>query len=255
MKQLLSILSPQNCLACDAAGAIFCESCARSISRVPSVRGVTVAQQAASGEALSVPAFAGGCYAETVRDCLLGLKRTGSRELYRHALRLTGEALAQAVAASDPRRQLAFVPVSSGGKTRRGFGGNLVRSLLVDSLEQLRDRGIIEPDRQITVHDHLYLRKIKKSQKAMASNQRQLNVAGALGAKSASSECAVVSHILFDDVITTGSTIREATRALGQAGIKVDAVACVAARPRALGIQAESTLAAYQLAGQDQPQS
>lgn len=253
MGELLSVLLPQNCLSCQRVGAILCPQCTRSVERIVPIRGQVIIRHPIAGqppqsELISVAGVAAGVYAETLRDCLVGLKRTGSRELYRLLVPLTANALELALGTCDPRRPMSLVPVSSGGKTRRGFGGDLVRSLLVDSLKYVATRGSVMQNRRVEVHDHIHQRRTKKSQKMLSSTNRQHNIAGALQAKVGSYDCATHTHMIFDDVITTGATIREAVRAMAQAGLDVDAVTCVAARPRALGLTTESTLAAYQSA-------
>ena len=238
---LFETLSPQTCLSCEAVGGIFCPSCSHSLARVRSVAGrvqVNASTESGSGLGLeSIPAFAGAIYAETVRDALVGLKRTGSRRLYELLVPIVAEAVLLAIDCVNPRRPVAFVPISSGIKTRRGFGGNLVRSLLVDSLRRLACDDRLPDNRRIEVHDHLQSRRVKGSQKWQSVHDRERNVHGALRATQVGTTCAIASHILFDDVVTTGSTVAEAARALAQVGIWTDVVACAAARPRALGLQ------------------
>lgn len=57
--------------------------------------------------------------------------------------------------------------------------------------------------------------------------ERQQNLSGSLGAQLPSA-IGSARTILFDDVLTTGATLSEATRVLSQAGVEVIAV-CVLA--------------------------
>lgn len=228
--RFLDVFAPQICLSCGAAGGIFCASCTHSIGRVQSVRGVVDLGQE------KVPGFSGAIYSETVRDCLVGVKRTGSPELYRLLVPVVAQAVVESLERVNVRRPLAFVPISSGAKTRRGFGGNLVRSLLIDSIRLLHSQDQLPSRPRIMLHDHLESRRVKQSQKFQLAADRSLNIRGALQAAPGSAECVTATHVLFDDIMTTGSTVREAARALGQIGIEVDAVVTVAARPRALGL-------------------
>lgn len=226
--KFLDVFAPQICLSCGAAGGIFCASCTHSLSRVQAVRGEV------NLGFTKVPGFAGGIYSETIRDCLVGVKRTGSSKLYRLLVPIVAEAVSHAIESVDQRRPLAFVPISSGAKTKRSFGGDFVQSLLSDSLQLLSGQDRITSSVKIGIHDHLTSRRIKRSQKWQSSRGRYSNIHGAFRADTGSVECLRTTHIVFDDILTTGSTAREAARALDQAGINVKAVVAAAARPRAL---------------------
>ncbi len=230
--KFLDVFAPQMCLSCGAAGGVFCSSCSRSLSRVQPIQGeVNLGFRRA-------PGFAGAIYSETIRDCLVGVKRTGSPQLYRLLVPLVAKAVERAIESVDHRRPLAFVPITSGAKTRRSFGGNLVGSLLTDSLRFLRGQGDFSVAPRIEIHDHLESRKMKQSQKFQSSSGRHSNIHGAFRAKSGPIACQRTAHIVFDDVLTTGSTVREVARALREVDIDVKAVVSVAARPRALGLSA-----------------
>jgi predicted amidophosphoribosyltransferase len=70
-------------------------------------------------------------------------------------------------------------------------------------------------------------------QAGLSAEERAANLAGAFGARSRWAERLTDQPVLLvDDVLTTGSTLAEAARALSLRGIQVLGCAVVAATPR-----------------------
>lgn len=152
----------------------------------------------------------------------------------RGALRLAqplGRALATAVRTAVPPAAvsrecpLLLVPMPSARATVRARGHDPTRRLTLAASRTLRAAGI--PARLVTA---LRQRPGVADQSELNAAERLRNISGALVVPL--HRRALLAHgrvVLVDDLVTTGATLAEGARALGQAGADVLAAAVVAA--------------------------
>ena len=147
------------------------------------------------------------------------------KERARTALaRPLGQALAPAVARVAPGRVL-LVPVPSRPEARRSRGHEPVARTAAGGAAKLRADGV--PALAIPLLRHA---RAVRDQAGLAANQRAENMAGALVARPGTANAlSAAAVVLIDDVLTTGATLTEATRALRAAGRSVAGAAVVAA--------------------------
>ncbi len=222
---VLDLLYPPRCQVCGGGGQFpLCRECWCSFPRIePPVcrvcgkplRGPPELAFTCPGcrrvrEALRVRAF--GRYEGRLRDAVAALK-------YRDKLALAqplGTALAELVR-QDPVLSVAEVvvpvPLHPRRQARRGFNQ-------AEELARVVCRGIRRPLRRalVRVRD-------TPSQTELAQEDRRRNVKDAFAARE---EVRGLRVLLVDDVVTTGSTVRECARALAGAGATAVGVAAVA---------------------------
>ncbi len=223
---LLDLALPQVCAGCALAGHWLCPRCAGALL------GAGHEVRPAPAPAGLPPVFAVAAYDSVVRALVVAHKERARLEL---AVPL-GRALAEAVraAASSERAAAArervapgrvlLVPVPSRPATVRARGH--------DPLQRMaRVAGTAAGG--LTVARVLVQRRRVVDQSGLSADLRHANLAGALEVRARRrAEVCGRSVILLDDVITTGSTLAEAARAVRSAGGSVVAAAVVAATPR-----------------------
>lgn len=200
------------CPRCGGAGAGVCRRCAADLTPDP----VPV-----SLDGLDV--VAAGLHEGEHRDVLLawkvgaevGLDALMAHHLASAVLALLGDASA-----------VALVPVPSTRRSRRERGRDLVADLSADAASMLGGVGV-----NAMVLPLLRLARQTRDQHALDRDQRRRNVALSMRA-----QVPPPGHhlVLVDDVVTTGSTLLEAARALsdcGAAGVLGGAALAVAGHP------------------------
>ena len=158
-------------------------------------------------------AVAYGLYDGRMRDAIRALKFNGIRP----AGRRLGGMLAQAIASlagEAPAEMLVIpIPLHRSRHARRGF--NQARLLASLSLRQLART---HPDWRLTLASRALLRvRATESQAELTPRQRRLNLRGAF-AVSNPAAVAGKNILLIDDIMTTGATVRAASRVLVDAG-------------------------------------
>lgn len=218
---LLDLLLPTICAGCATPGAALCATCAAALSRpyrhVP-----------ATGLGLP-PVCVAGRYDGVVRAAILAYKERGRRELSR----ALGGALAAAVAAvlaTLPGRPattgVVLVPVPSRAAAARARGGDHMRRLADRAAAVLGRQGVDAVTRPI-----LWLVRTPRDAAGLTSAERAANIEGALAAGRLR-PLPRGPVILVDDLVTTGSTLAEAARALRAADLAPAGAAAVAATIR-----------------------
>ena len=215
---LLDLVLPQPCAGCGGPTA-WCSSCAQLlVAAAISPVGETRPDPAPPGFPRAATA---AVYDGAVRAALLAHKERGRLAL----VRPLGQALAAAVASLEPPRGfvLTAVPSSRAAVRQRGHDHalRLARSAartLGTSGRPVRVLRLLRPSRRVG------------DQSGLDAAARAANLAGAfqVSRRVPAGTCVVV----VDDVVTTGATLAEASRALTAAGIQVHGAATVAATVR-----------------------
>jgi predicted amidophosphoribosyltransferase len=203
------------CCVCGARGRPLCRGCERALpdrardawpTPTPPglVRPVTV-----------------GDYAGALRELVIAHKEHGQLALARPLGRLLA---VSAATWSAPGARLDLVPVPSHPGVVRGRGHDPLLRLTREAAGLLRRRGV-----RARVVRALALTSRPRDQAGLGYAARAANLQGRFRAARRGAGRVVV---LVDDVVTTGATLREAQRALEQAGFTVLGAATVAATRR-----------------------
>lgn len=210
LREALAILLPVACAGCGEPDHSLCPGCVAELRVAVHTR-----------EFDGVPAFAALEYAGAVKAAILALKTQGRTDVARELARPLASLLERVVLAVDdgsgPR--LATLPPSTAAKRSRGF--DPVTVLLAGA--GLRPAVVLRRARSAA------------TQKTLTVEARERNIHGSLAARTG---LVGRSFIIVDDVVTTGSSAREAIRAIEAAGGTVLAVVALAATPRLDGSEA-----------------
>lgn len=195
----LAWILPVECAGCAAPDRMLCEACRRRTVPHPVVT-----------SAGGIDVVAGAPYSGTVQRVVLALKdgRTSTASVLAPLL-----AAALARTDADAGVELAPVPSSRAAMRRRGFDP----VLLVLSRTGAAWSRVLRPARAHRV------------QKGLGRAERQQNLRGVHRARG---RLDGRRFLLVDDVVTTGSTLAEAARAIREAGGEVLGAVAVAATPR-----------------------
>ncbi len=204
---LLDLVLPVLCAGCGASGSAFCASCIRACAHPLAVR-------------TPLPVVAHGWYAGALRTALIRYKERGQRDLAEPLAEVLGTALIRAFERAPPGGAV-LVPVPSARATARRRGGDHVVRLARKAGRAL----------DLPVRTPLSLRWEVRDSTGLGAAERARNLAGAMAAQPYSGRTGG-SAVIVDDIITTGTTVREATRALTEAGWHVSCAAVIAATPR-----------------------
>ena len=208
------LVLPESCIGCGDGASAMCAICRQKLPIRPALLG---------GE--DFPLAASLTYDELSAKIILAAKEDGSRS----ARKLIVEAIAAAalVAINDERAnaskqiKLLWVPTSNQARRRRGgdFLAPIAHQVAKITNSQL---GIqIIPDQLLRVRRHVV------DQSQLSALDRDRNLHGAFTAAQRWQGSGQV--ILIDDVVTTGSTLREAVRALRERNLTVVAAATACA--------------------------
>jgi predicted amidophosphoribosyltransferase len=221
----LDLLLGASCVGCGRPGRLLCPDCAADLPSQPYPCWPTP-----TPAGLAEP-WAAAPYDGTVRALVLGLKERRLLALARPLAAL----LAAAVAAELPRRPVLLVPVPSRRASVRARGHDPTWTVTAGAAQLLRRSGL--PARSVRL---LRVRPGVRDQSGLDAVARAANLSGAMRCPGARVRRVlregVPTIVVCDDVITTGSTAREAQRALEAAGLPVARLAAVAATPRRVRI-------------------
>ncbi|MGH3318883.1 MAG: ComF family protein [Streptosporangiaceae bacterium] len=218
---LVDLVLPERCVGCGAAGPSLCGCCLGGL-----IGPATRTWPRPAPPSLPVP-WAVAAYDGAAKAAILAHKERGRLDLAGPL----GRALAAGVAAAlDPSgaRETVLVPVPTVRAAVRRRGHEPTARIASAAARFLRDRGY--PAGVVRVLRHS--RRIA-DQAGLSAVDRARNLSGAL-VVSPTRVAAVRGRtvIVVDDVITTGATLAEASRALRAAGAVVPAVATVAGTRR-----------------------
>jgi predicted amidophosphoribosyltransferase len=219
---LLDLVLPQPCAGCGAEGAAWCPACAAALAGVAeSPLGPTRPDPTPPG---FPPTAAAAAYAGPVRAALLAHKERGRLGLGRPL----GRALAAAVGCLSPPPHFLLVPVPSSRAAVRERGHDHARRLARFAAAALSETGL-----QVSVRPALRAVRGLEDQAALGAASRAANLAGAFALSGGFT--ADLPVVVVDDVVTTGSSLVEATRVLTAAGVAVHGAATVGATIRRYG--------------------
>jgi ComF family protein len=211
LHDLLDLVLPRECAGCGEPAALLCASCAEQVGG--DVLGLTRPDPCPPGFPTTV---AGAAYAGPLRPVLLAHKERGRLAL----VEPLGALLAGAVEGLRDLGDAVLVPVPSSRAAVRARGHDHALRLAQEAARRTGREALplLRPTRRVA------------DQSGLSTRARAANLAGALGARTDLRGRRVV---VVDDVVTTGATLVEATRALRAAGGDVRGAAVVAATQRA----------------------
>jgi predicted amidophosphoribosyltransferase len=211
------------CVGCGRPGRVLCHTCRWELPGRASPAWPTPVP------AGLVEPWAAAVYDGTVRAMVLGLKE---RRLLGLAVPLS-RLLAAAAAGELPRgSRVVLVPVPSRPRTVRARGHDPTHTITVRAARQLKSEGF-----DVEVRRLLRLQAGVVDQAGLDATERAANLRGAMQVRAGVLRRTERRHrqlrtVVCDDVLTTGSTAREAQRALEANGFEVVRVAVVAATGR-----------------------
>ncbi len=219
MTALADLLLDRGCAGCGHGDRLLCPTCAAALSGP-----AYCAMPAPAPPGLPVP-VAVAAYSGVVREVVLAHKEHGRLALAGPL----GDALAAAVSAAAPDHdEIVIVPVPSRPSAVRARGHDAVARMARAAARSLRRNG-----RSVQVLPVLRIGRRLADQAGLASAARRANLAGALVVPGGLHPLLVGRRVVVvDDVVTTGSTLVEAVRAMLPASPASVAVAVVAATVR-----------------------
>ena len=229
---LTDLLLGGHCVGCHRPGRLLCPACAGSLPT-----GVELPQPAwpRPVPAGLAPPFATAPYEGVVRELLLGHKEHGLLALRDPLAVLLAGAVRRAIGAAGGAAAagpLVLVPVPSRPESVRVRGHDPMRRLAVRAGSLLSAAGT-----DVVALRMLLTRPGLVDQAGLDATARATNLAGSMycpdrALRRLRNRRTRARVVVCDDVITTGSTAREAQRALEAVGLQVLAVAAVAATRR-----------------------
>lgn len=196
----LAVLSPVDCAGCGAPDRSLCDSCRAELKAAVTPR------RLADGTTV----FTALRYEGVVRRTLLALKESGRTDVAGPLSIPLAAALARV---EQPDVEVLVIPTSAAAWRRRGYDpvALLVKRAGVRHAKVLRTT------------------RATASQKTLGADARSGNVQNSMVSRTALNGR---RFVLVDDVVTTGATLTEATRAITSAGGEVVGRAALAFTPR-----------------------
>jgi predicted amidophosphoribosyltransferase len=220
VKNLADLIFPSRCIGCTQLGISICSTCRSSWHPHIYLREVTV-------EGCNYPVVSSIQYSPVASRVLLSAKEANIAA----ADKLLIDAISHSLSYFVKRfggRTLVAIPSRRAATRKRGRD---FLSKITSEVARISENNISIIDTQLLVHSRGV-----KDQSALNSKQRLQNVSGALAVPSKFklrfSDGNIGPLIIVDDLITTGSTLAEAIRALRTAGFEVNgAVTGAVAKP------------------------
>jgi ComF family protein len=215
ISEVLTLLYPTSCVSCGRGSTQICANCESTLISFRSVVKVH-----------GKPLYSSLHYTESSAHLILSAKESNDRAAARYLAGLMAMRFTRIHREYGYERYVLIpIPSSKRADKRRGYAHMALLSRLVAS-EIMRTAGIscrslslLSPTRPID------------DQSGLTARAREENIHGALWAKNGV-DLSGHGIVLVDDLVTTGSTMGEAIRALDAGGYAPDALlsACVAGR-------------------------
>jgi predicted amidophosphoribosyltransferase len=202
LAELVDLVLPSHCVGCDRPGPVWCPACR------PDARCEVVAL------AHGPPVYAAAEYAGELRTALLSYKERGARSLAVPLADYLVGAVESARSADPAGQPPVLVPVPSSRAAIRQRGGDHLLRLARQVGRQL----------QLEVRPTLRLTGRVLDSAGLSADQRVGNLRHRMRARPATGPGRA---IVLDDILTTGTTMTEAGRALRAAGWQVPAGAVI----------------------------
>jgi predicted amidophosphoribosyltransferase len=215
-----SLAFEEVCLICDSKKEFLCDDCGKNWFQ---------SAKHINGE--EFPVFAKVPYDEVAAKVVLSAKESGikqAKNLLVSALVETTLELLKSLAIEEGRIELVPIPSSRTAQMRRGED-------FIYQLTKLTHAKITNAAPLLDIHVRRILRVDKRlrDQSGLSEHERDLNLTGAFQADLKYRNTSQL--IIVDDVITTGSTLREAYRALKERNLTaIGAVTACASQRRLL---------------------
>ncbi|MFD7154664.1 ComF family protein [Kribbella sp. NPDC059898] len=216
----VDLLLGGRCAGCDRPGVTLCGGCRRLLTGVTPFRAWPDPRPAGLP-----PPTAAAPYADQLRKLVLAHKEHARYALARPLGRLLADAVRTAL---GERTAVWLCPVPSPRATVRQRGHDPLGRITKAAVRSLCRQGI-----DARTAPALRIVRRPDDQAGLSAERRTANLDGAFAARSPWAETLIDQPVLLvDDVITTGSTLTEASRALETAGVRVLGCAVLAATAR-----------------------
>ena len=220
------------CVGCGRPGRLLCAACAAGL---PGCGRLAWPTPTPGGLA---PPYAGGEYDGVLKALVNAHKEHAAFALARPL----GLVLARVVATLAAGRPVCLVPVPSRPRVVRGRGHDPLLRTARRAATELRGTG-----GTASVVRLLSSARVVRDQATLGAEARAANLAGSMRCSPGAAARLLSRHpghlvVVVDDVLTTGSTAREAQRALEAAGLDVSGVATVAATRRRIEADTRGSL-------------
>ncbi|WP_200936570.1 ComF family protein [Rhodococcus sp. Leaf278] len=225
MRTLLDLVLPLECAGCGMPGEDWCRVCREALSVPP----IPVRPRVDPG----VPCWALGTYTGPRRSAVIAVKERGRRSVARPLARALAAAVGHLREAGeiDPPElgSLILVCAPSRARAARARGGDPVLRCARIVAEELAPERVLVPEL-------LRMSGGARDSVGLSAGQRQHNVAGRIEAvgvrrsrfRGGSSQAVAFTVLLMDDVVTTGATLAESARVLGDFGVPIAGALVVA---------------------------
>lgn len=229
--ELLDLILPRSCAGCGSPGALVCQACDREL-HLGLATPCEPVDPGSSPRDLP-PVWAQGSYAGVLADVIRRHKDEDRRDLGPWCARYLRGAIAEClledpvVARAACNDELLLTTVPSSARAKRSRGRDPLWDILITACAA--DFGTMFPARRL-----LQVSRPTRDQVGLGAAARARNLAGAM-VVAPGERARVTGNVVMvvDDIVTTGSTLVEASRALHAAGASHVAAATIAATPRA----------------------
>ena len=210
LSDLADLVLGRCCLSCGTPAPGLCGPCLARLRRPP---------MQLSRPQIAVPVLSAAAYSGLTRELLIAYKEHGYRSLARPLGWMLADAIWTARRLSSDR-SVSIVRVPSHRRSQRGYDA-------LGDIATVARRAISSTGTPWQEQRLLRIGTDYPALKRLGKQARRDRIAGAFRLSGGVASGAPV--ILVDDIITTGATIAEAMRMLTAAGIRVSAIAVVAA--------------------------
>jgi len=193
MRGIRSLVFPPSCPLCGLEESEGCPECIASWRIAPAIRLID-----------SIPIFSPVIYDARARSVVLAAKERGERLSRTFIV----EAISSVVERIDPGAPLALIPIPTSKRALRKRGDDFLARVVdeVVSRDPKRLRRLSLLDFKYQIHDQSGL--------SIQSRERNLNGSLEITEQKGQNLADLPSLVIIDDVLTTGSTMRAAIRAL-----------------------------------------